>query len=328
MKLMYTPVIVGLAVTLLGLGAAGNVAGQANTYANKPVRLILGAPPGGSSELLARTLVEPFRARFNQSLVIENRPGASGTIAGALAAKAPADGYTLLVVTDTLVTVVPHVYRNLSFNAAQDLVPVTLLTGTSQMLVCNNSVPVKNVADLVALAKQQPLNYASGGAGVPGHLAMELFLSSAGVNMLHIPYKGPAPATLDLIGGRVHCGFLAVPPLLPHVNAGRANALAISSTRRSSVAPQVPTMAESGYKDYDATFMIVLMAPRGTPDSIVQSLSLLANEVLKNSEVQEKILLPANQLPLGGTPAQAASRLREVSAKWEKVVKRIGLSVD
>lgn len=316
------------ALALAGMACALPAHAQTRGYPDKPVRLVLPYPPGGPSDFVSRAIAEPFRARFQQPLLVENRPGAGGNIGSEMVAKSPPDGLNLLVITDTVVTVNPHVYKKMGFDPARDLVPVTLLTGFSQMLVCNTAVQAKSVAELVAQAKKQPLNYASGGAGVPGHLAMELFLSFAGVEMRHIPYKGPAPATQDVIAGQVHCGFLATPTVLPHVRAGRVNALAISATRRSPLAPQVPAVAEAGYKEYDATFYLVLTVPRGTPESILQSLNSFANEVLKSPEVQEKVLTPTDQVPVGGSPADAAARLREISAKWEKVVKRIGLSLD
>jgi tripartite-type tricarboxylate transporter receptor subunit TctC len=313
---------------MLGLLCAPTLQAQPKTYPDRPVRLVNPNPPGGPSDLVARALVEPFRARFSQPLIVENRAGAGGNVGSEVVAKSPPDGLNLLVITDTVVTVNPHVYKKMGFDPARDLVPVALLTGFSQTLVCNATVPAKTVAELVALAKKQPLNYASGGAGVPGHLAMELFLSSAGIDMNHVPYKGPAAATQDVIGGQVHCGFLATATVLPHIKSGRLHAFAISSTRRSPLAPQVPTMAEAGYRDYDATFYLVLMAPRGTPDEILRSLNAFVNDALKSPDAQDKVLTPADQIAAGGSPADAAAKLREISAKWEKVVKRIGLSLD
>ena len=260
--------------------------------------------------------------------MVENRAGAGGNIGAEAVAKSAPDGLTLLVSTDTVVTVNPHVYKKMGFDPARDLVPVALLAGFSQTLVCNPSVPAKPGADVIALAKKQPLNYASGGAGVPGHLAMELFLAAAGVDMHHIPYKGPAPAMQDVIAGQVHCGFLATPTVLPQIKSGRLTAFAISSTRRSPLAPQVPTMAESGYKDYDATFYLVLMAPRGTPDEVVRSLNAFASEALKSTDLQEKVLAPIDLTTAGGSPADTAATLRSISVKWEKVIRRIGLSLD
>ena len=315
-------------LALVGLICAPVLHGQPKMYPDRPVRLVNSNPPGGPSDVVARALAEPFRLRFGQPLIIENRAGAGGNIGAEMVAKAPPDGLSLLVMTDTVMTVNPHVYKKMGFDPARDLVAVALLTGFSQTLVCNPAVPAKTADDLVALAKKQPLNYASGGAGVPGHLAMELFLSSAGIEMHHIPYKGPAAATQDVIAGQVHCGFLATPNVLPQVKAGRMNAFAISSSRRSSLAAQLPTVAEVGYKDYDATFYLALMAPRGTPDEIVRSLNAFVNEALKSADLQEKVLAPSDLTPAGGSPADAAAKLREISLKWEKVVKRIGLSLD
>jgi tripartite-type tricarboxylate transporter receptor subunit TctC len=290
--------------------------------------LINSNPPGGPSDIISRALAEPFRAKFGQAIVIENRTGAGGNIGAEAVAKSAPDGLTLLVTTDTVVTVNPHVYKNMGFDAARDLVPVALLAGFSQTLVCNPSVPARTTAELVALAKKQSLNYASGGAGVPGHLSMELFLAAAGVDMHHIPYKGPVPATQDVIAGQVHCGFLATPTVLPQIKAGRLTAFAISSSRRSPLAPQVPTMSEAGYKDYDATFYLVLMAPRGTPDDVVRSLNAFTSEALKSGDLQERVLAPVDLTSVGVSQADAAATLRSISVKWEKVIRRIGLSLD
>jgi len=301
---------------------------QPKSYPDRPVRLVIASAPGGPSDVVSRALAEPFRARFGQPLVVENRAGAGGNIGAEAVAKSAPDGLTLLVTIDTVVTVNPHVYKKMGFDAARDLAPVALLTSFSQTLVCNPAVQAKTTAELIALAKKQPLNYASGGAGVPGHLAMELFLAAAGIDMHHIPYKGPAPAMQDVLAGQVHCGFLATPTVLPQVRANKLTALAISSTKRSPLAPQVPTVAEVGYKDYDATFYLVLMAPRGTPDDVVRTLNGFANEALKGTDLQEKALAPVDLTPAGGSPTEAAATLRGISAKWEKVIRRIGLSLD
>src|SRR4029078_11368931 len=207
-------------------------------------------------------------ARLEQPMVVDNKPGAGGNVGSAEVARAAPDGYTWLFGPDSLVTVNPHVYKQMPFKV-DDLTPVTVATRFNQTLVCNPALGVKSVAELVAKAKASPLSYASGGVGVPGHLSMELLQSMAGVQMNHVPYKGPAPATPELLGNQVPCGLLAGPTVLPHVRAGKLVALGVSGSRRSPTLPDVPTLAEAGVAGYAADFTLVMLAPRGVPDAIV-----------------------------------------------------------
>lgn len=301
---------------------------QSAGYPERSVRVVIPFPPGGPPDILARALVEPFREKFRQPLVIDNRAGASGNIGAEIAAKAAPDGHTLIVMPDTILTVNPHVMKTAGFDPARDLTPLTLLTRFSQMLLCHGSVQAKSVSDLVTLAGTRQINYASGGAGTPNHLAMELFSLHTGAKLRHIPYKGAAPAAQDLLAGQVHCAFLPVPTVLAHIRSGRMNALAISSTTRSTMVPQVPTVAESGFKDYDATFYLVLAAPRSIAKREKQSLAAFANDALTNSELQDRVLTPTDQARVGGSPADATGKLREISKKWEHMVKRIGLTYE
>jgi len=301
---------------------------QPATYPERSVRLVIPFPAGGPPDILARAMVEPFREKFRQALVIDNRPGAAGNVGAEIVAKAAPDGYNLLVTPDTVITVNPHVMTKAGVNAARDLTPVTLLTRISQMLLCHGSVPAKNVRELVALAGTNMLNYASGGAGAPNHLAMELFLFHTSLRMHHIPYKGAAPVLQDLLAGHVHCAFLGTPAVIPHVKSGRVNAIAISSATRSPMAPNVPTVAEAGYKDYDVTFYQVLAAPRSLAEPVKRSLAAFANDILASPELQERTLAPMDHARVGGSPSDAANTLTAVSAKWEKVAKRIGLTLE
>lgn len=299
---------------------------QPAAYPERSVRVIVPFPPGGPPDILARALAEPFRDRFRQPLVIDNRSGASGNIGAEIAAKAAADGHTLIVMPDTGITVNSHILKTSGFDPARDLTPVTLLTRFSQMLLCHTGVPAKTVAELVVLAATQPLTYASGGAGAPNHLAMELFTLHTGAKMRHIPYKGAAPAALDVLAGQVHCAFLPIPTVIAHIGSGRMHPIAVSSTTRSPMAPQVPTVAEAGFKDYDATFYVILAAPRSIAEPIKQSLAAFAGEALARPDVQERVLTATDQARVGGSPKEAAEKLRAISAKWEKVIKRIGLT--
>jgi tripartite-type tricarboxylate transporter receptor subunit TctC len=263
---------------------------------------------------------------LGQPLIIDNKPGAAGNLGATEAARAAADGYTWLWTTDTLVTVNPHVYQKMSFKPS-DLLPVMRASTFSQTLVCNTRVGIKTVAEFVKKAKETQLSYASGGAGSPGHLTTELFSTAAGIHLLHIPYKGPAPAVQDLMGGQVDCGFLAGPTVLPHIRAGRLVALAVSGTKRSPLLPEVPTVAESGYPQFDATFSLVLFAPKDTPPAIVQRMHEALSSALKTPEMQEKLRL-SDQSVAADTPAQTAERLARDHQKWGDVARQIKLTLD
>jgi tripartite-type tricarboxylate transporter receptor subunit TctC len=290
------------------------------------VRIIVPLPPGGPSDIVLRSAIDKMQPVLKQPLIIDNKPGAAGNLGASEAARAVPDGYTWLWTTDTLVTVNPHVYQRMGFKP-DDLQPVMRASAFSQTLVCNPAVGVKSVAELVRKARDKPMSYASGGAGSPGHLATELFATAAGITMTHVPYKGPAPAMQDVIGGQVECGFLAGPTVLPHVRSGRLVALAVSGARRSQLLPEVPTVAESGYPGFDASFSLVLFAPRGTPAPIVAAMHAALEAALKSSDVVDKLRL-SDQDVVAATPEQTSARLAADSKTWGEVAKRIGLQQD
>ena len=295
-------------------------------WPDKPIKVVLPYPRGGPSDIVMRLAAEKMQAALKQPIVIENKPGAGGNLGTAEVARATPDGHTWLWITDTVMTVNPHVYKNLGFKP-DALMPVTVGTAFNQTLVCNPAVGVKTLAELVAKAKASKLAYASGGAGVPGHLAMELLQSMAGFDMTHVPYKGPAPAMQDVIAGQVACGFLAGPTVLPQVRAGKLVALAVSGSRRSPALPEVPTVAEAGYPAYVADFTLVLMAPRGTPEPIVARMRQVMVDALKAPDVSEK-LRAGDQIVVANTPAEAAAMLAAEGRKWGEVVRRIQLGLD
>lgn len=314
-----------LAALLLAATAHGPALAQAG-WPEKPLKVVLPFPPGGPSDMVMRLAAEKMQAALKQPVVIENRPGAGGNLGAAEAARAPKDGYTWLFGTDTLLSVNPHVYKQLGFKP-EDLQPVAIATSFSQTLVCHPGLGAKTVAELVAKAKAGKLSYASGGAGVPGHLSMELLQSMAGFQMTHVPYKGPAPATQDVLGGQVPCGLLAGPTVLPHVRAGKLLALGVSGSSRSPTLPEVPTIAEAGVAGYQADFTLVMYAPRGVPEPIVARFRQAFVDALKLPEVTER-LKASDQIVVGSTPAQAAATLAADSAKWGAVARRIGLGLD
>ena len=217
--------------------------------------------------------------------------------------------------------------RSSAFKPTEDLVPVSWLARFNQMLVCNPSVGVKTVAELVALSKKQPLNYASGGPGVPGHLAMEMLLSATGADMAHVPYRGPAPAAQDVLGGTVPCGFLATPVVGPFVRDGKLVALAVSGNKRTASLPNVPTMAEAGITGYDATFFETLSAPKGTPQAVIDRLQQEVAKALADPKVRSA-LAAADLEPVASTPADAARQMRADYGKWQMVNDKVKLQLD
>ena len=316
-----------LAASLLLLSAAGASIAQPIGYPSRPVNVIVAFPPGAPNDFIVRLIGESFNAAMKQPLIADNRAGAGGNLAAELVARAPADGYTLLATIDTVVTINPRLYQKLTFKADTDLRPVIYLANTAQTLVCNPAVPVKTVAEFVAYAKTRNLSYASGGQGTPGHLAAELFIAATGLTMNHIPYKGPGPATQDVIGGQVPCGFLATPVVMPHVKSGKLNALGVTSAKRVPIAPEIPTIAESGVTNYEASFGELLLMPKGTPDVIIKRLNETIGKILQQPDVRDRMLASDLEF-VPNTPEEAATRLKREARKWSEVINRLGLHLD
>ncbi|OGA56335.1 MAG: hypothetical protein A3G81_34205 [Betaproteobacteria bacterium RIFCSPLOWO2_12_FULL_65_14] len=300
---------------------------MAQSWPSKPVRMLITFPPGGPSEILTRLVNERLQAALGQPFVLENRAGAGGNVGADVVAKSAPDGHLFGVTTDTLFTVNPHVYGRMPFDPWKDIVPVTLLGSFSQTMVCNPSVAAKTLGELIALSKRERITYASGGPGVPGHLAAELLLSMSGTTMLHVPYKGPAAATADVMGGQVNCGFLATPTVMPHIKSGRLKGMAVSTTTRSPLAPDIPTAAEAGVAGFDAPFYLVLFAPKDTPAQIVGAMNREVVKALSAPEIKQRAA-NLDVVTLGGSPEEATKTLRALADKWAPVVKRIGLKLD
>ena len=311
---------------LLAAGLGLNLTALAQSWPDKPMRVIVPLPPGGPSDIVLRGAAPKVQQLLGQPLVIDNKPGANGNIGSAEAARAAGDGHTWMWTTDTTLTVNPHVYEKMPFKAS-DLQPVIRASSFSQTLVCNPKTGLKTVAELVKKAKASPLTYASGGAGSPGHLTTELFSAAAGVQMTHVPYKGPAPAVQDMLGGQVDCGFLAGPTVLPHVRAGRLVALAVSGAKRSPLLPEVPTVAESGYPGFDASFSLLLFAPKATPLATVQKMHEALATALKSPEMVDK-LAQSDQSVVADGPSEAAARLAQDTQRWGEVARRIQLRLE
>lgn len=300
----------------------------AQTYPTKPIRLIVAFPPGGATDITARTIGHKLSESLGQPVVIDNRPGAGSNIGTEIAAKASPDGYTLFMCT--IANSINHtLYKNLPFDLVKDFAPVTQATSVTSFLVVHPSLPVKSVKELIELAKSKPgqLNYASSGIGTSPHLAAEMFKTMAGVDMLHIPYKGTAPELTDLLAGVVKIAFETTPAVLPRVKAGKLRALAVNSAKRTPLLPDVPTMSESGLPGFEVTSWNGVLVPAGTPKEIITQLHSEIVKVLQMPDVKER-LSSLGADPVGNTPEQFATFIQAEIKKWAKVIKDSGARVD
>lgn len=294
-------------------------------YPVKPVRLVVGQAPGGATDVIARLVGPKFSEALGQSVIVENRTGAAGSIGAGFVAKSAPDGYNLLMVSSSY-AINPSLYTDLPFDPVKDLLPVSLIAEAPFLLVVHPSVPVRSVKDLVAFAKVKPgtINYGSGGNGSSGHLAGELFKYLAGVDMVHVPYKGAGPALVDVIAGQIHCTFGSVLSSLGHVKNNRLRALGVTSAKRSSGAPELPTIAEGGVKGYQTTTWYGLLAPAGTPAAIVTRLSGDMKRAVESPEVKNKILSDGAE-PEGSTPKEFQAHLLGEMKRAAEIVKRAGV---
>jgi len=316
-----------LMVTLvLSLAFAAGLAAAAD-YPDKSVRLIVPFPPGGGTDLTARSVAARLATAFGQPFVVENRGGAGGTIAADAVAKAAPDGYTLLQNSITTHGVGPHLYSKLPYDPVRDFAPVSGLALLPLIMAVNAELPFKNVDEVIAGAKQGNLNFASSGNGGAPHMAGELFKSVTGAPITHVPYKGSGPAVADLIGGRVQIMFDAAPSLIAHVRSGKLRVLAAASAERNRLLPEVPTFAELGYPKVAVSLWYGLLAPAGTPRASIAKLNGAVVKALEAPDVREKLLAQGAE-PMPGTPEAFASFMREEMAKWAPVVKQAGVKLD
>ena len=326
MKLLKT--FIGT-IALSGLALAAQAQTAAN-YPNKPIRMIVPFSAAGTTDILARAIGQELTKAWGQPVVVENRPGAGGNTGADVVAKAPADGYTLLMgaVSPMAINVTLY-YPKLPYDVVKDFAPVTLVATVPNLLVVHPSVPVTTVKELIALAKAKPgqLTFASSGNGTSIHLSGELFKSMAGVDMLHIPYKGSGPAITDLIGGQVNMMFDNMPSVLAQVKGGKLRAIAVTTRERSPALPEVPTIAESGLPGFDASSWFGIFAPAGTPKDIVAKLSAAVAKSLHTTEMKER-LAGQGAVAVGNTPEQYSEFVKAEIAKWAKVVKASGAKID
>ena len=318
-----------LAALAAVLAIAPCSAAQTQSYPTRPVRLLVPSTPGGSVDTLSRAVATRLSEKWGQQMVVDNRPGAGGVIAAELTAKAPPDGYTLLMCTVASCANNVSLHRNLPYDPVKDFEPVTLVATQNLMLLVHPSIPAASVKDLVALAKANPRKYsfASAGNGTGGHLSGELFRMLAGVDLLHVPYKGVAPAIVDVISGQVSMTFASILSSLPQVKSGKLKALAVTGAKRSPAAPDMPTMIEAGVKGYESATWYGVLAPAKTPKDIVAKLNTDIVAILKQPEVRDRLSKEGAE-PVGSTPQELGAYIRSEIAKWGKVIKAAGVQAN
>lgn len=318
--------VTALLVAFHGMAGAQSV----DTFPNKRLRIIVPYPPGGASDIVARVMAEKMGQGLGQPVVVENKPGAAGNLAADFVAKAAPDGYTLLMGNVGPNSISPALYKSLPYDPIKDFTPISLVSSVPIVLVVNPTVvPVRNVEELIAAAsKANPtLAYESAGNGSSNHLAMELFKSFAKIDLQHVPYKGGAPAMADLLGGQIGMGFDTLPVVLPHVRAGKLRALAVAGTARTSLLPDVPTIAESGLVGYAASSWGGILAPAGVPPRIVARLHQEIVKTLRMPEVKEKLASSGIEA-VDSTPAEFSAFLKTEISKWASVVKAANVRSD
>jgi tripartite-type tricarboxylate transporter receptor subunit TctC len=313
-----------IAAVLLFAGVAA-----AQDYPSKSLRLIVPASPGGGADFLARIVGIKLTEAMGQSVVVDNRAGASGTIAADITAKSVGDGYTVLMGQSTSIVIAPQIYQKLNYDTLRDLKPVTLVAEVPNVLVVHPSVPANSVKELIALAKAKPglLNFGSSGNGAPTHLAGEMFKTATGTRMVHVPYKGAGPAANALIAGEIQVMFAPIVSVLPHVKAGRLRALGVTSATRSAAAPELPTLSESGLAGYEISSWFGLFVASSTPDAVVDKLYRETSRVLKSQDVIDRFSKEGAE-PVGSTPAQFNTYVRQEYVKYTKVIKDNGIKAD
>ncbi len=315
--------LIHLAMSMLATGAFANAAAQ--DYPSKPVRIIVPFAPGGGTDLSARIIAQKLSESLAANFVVENRPGAAGIVGTETVAKSKPDGYTMLVVSSSH-AMNPAMYEKLPYDTARDFAPISLLLSGPTLVVAHPSLPAKNARELIALAKARPgtLTFASAGHGTPPHMAGELFKALAKIDILHIPYKGNGPAYTDLMAGQVSLMFPNIATSMPYVRTGRMRAIGVGSKQRSAIAPEIPTINESGLPGYEMSSWFGLLAPAGTPAGVVTRLQQEITRIFKQADVREKLLAQGVE-PVGSSPQEFMAFLAAETTQWAKIIKSSGL---
>ncbi|TFZ01479.1 Bug family tripartite tricarboxylate transporter substrate binding protein [Ramlibacter rhizophilus] len=306
--------------------SAGTALAQPAAWPDKPVKFVVAFPPGGPLDVLARAVADSLQKDFKQTFVVENKPGAAGNIGADSVAKAPADGYTVLLGIDTIYTVNPHIYKAAPFKTSE-LRPVMVMSSSGLLVGVNPQTGFKSMKDLVAAGKAKGVNFSSAGPGSPGHLAAEMATDATGMKINHIPYKGNAPAVTAVLSGEVDGGVLATPGMLPHVKAGKITPLAVTSRQRSQLAPDIPTVSEAGLPQLEQEVLYTMHVPAATPDAVVQKLQKGVADALAQPALRERLkALDMHYEGLAGE--QAAKRLSDLHDRYGKVIRATGMKVE
>lgn len=301
----------------------------AQAFPERPVRFVVGFTPGGPSDILARALGQKLAERWGQQVVVENRPGAGGNLAAEAVARSAPDGYSWLLGNNSILATNHALYRKLAYDPVKDFAPVALVAVQPNILVVHPDVPAKSLAELIALARQSPgkLNYASSGAGAAAHLAGELFKTMAGVDIVHVPYKGAQPALTDVVAGQVQLMFATSASAIPYMKQGRLRALAVTTAQRSPSVPELPTVAEAGLPGFEATTWHGVVVPAATPRAVIEKINTDVNAVLKEKDLSERLAGLGAEV-ITGTPRDFAEYIAREIPKWTKVVKDSGARAD
>ncbi|MEI7565203.1 MAG: tripartite tricarboxylate transporter substrate binding protein [Burkholderiaceae bacterium] len=327
---MSKSIVIKLLVTLIfsAYGLMFSTGALAQAWPNKPIKFVVPYPPGGGTDVIARIVQEPMSQALGQQIIIDNRGGAGGSIGTDAVAKSPADGYTVLFTLSSH-TINPAIYPKLAFNTEKDFLPVSLVASLPQILVANPDFPAKTVKEAIELARLKPdtIAFASVGNGSPGHLAGAMVATAANVKMTHIPYRGGGPAVTDVMAGQVPLLWVSIPAATQYIKAGKLRALAVSTTKRSVIFPDVPTMAESGFKDFEVDSWYAMFVPVGTPQAIVDALYNAVVKVLAQPSTKEKLIAQGAEA-VGSTPAQLGAIVKAELAKWSKVTRESSIKAE
>ena len=326
---LATGVAALIAAAIASPAAGAQSAPAATNYPTKPIRLVITYPPGGDTDLVGRAVAQKLGEAWGQQVVVDNRGGAGGVLGTLIAKQAAADGYTLLLGTSAGMVLNPLLMNKIPYDPYQDFAPVSLVIVLPQLLAVHPGLAARNIREFIALAKAKPgqLNFGSSGVGTPNHLGGEMLKAMAGINIVHVPYKGGAASITDLIGGQVQLVISSAPSVVPHVRSGRLRALAIGSAKRSPALPEVPTVAESGLPGYEYTTWYGIFAPAKTPEAIVKKMNAEIVRMLADPQMTQRFQSQGGD-PASSTPAQLTAYMREEMARWTRVIKTAGIRIE